>query len=120
MFIRGPNANASLLEPRARSGHVEPFLRRHGGLVPAIHVFLTEGRKRDVDARDKRGHDGGESIRFDPIGAGSVRIEITRFATVAAIGEIASWTCGLSLSAARFGVIMTLEFDDVCRLRARP
>ena len=29
------------------------------GLVPAIHVFdVTE----DVDARDKRGHDGGESM----------------------------------------------------------
>jgi hypothetical protein len=27
------------------------------GLVPAIHVFLTR-RKQDVDARDKRGHDG--------------------------------------------------------------
>jgi hypothetical protein len=28
------------------------------GLVPAIHVFvLLQGRK-DVDARDKRGHDG--------------------------------------------------------------
>jgi hypothetical protein len=26
------------------------------GLVPAIHVFL-EIQKRDVDARDKRGHD---------------------------------------------------------------
>jgi hypothetical protein len=28
------------------------------GLVPAIHVFLAEARKKDVDARDKRGHDG--------------------------------------------------------------
>jgi hypothetical protein len=27
------------------------------GLVPAIHVFAR--RKKDVDARDKRGHDGG-------------------------------------------------------------
>ncbi len=26
------------------------------GLVPAIHVLL---RSQDVDARDKRGHDGG-------------------------------------------------------------
>jgi hypothetical protein len=26
------------------------------GLVPAIHVFLPEAPK-DVDARDKRGHD---------------------------------------------------------------
>jgi len=28
------------------------------GLVPAIHVFLAEAGKKDVDARDKRGHDG--------------------------------------------------------------
>ena len=27
------------------------------GLVPAIHVLLAT--KKDVDARDKRGHDGG-------------------------------------------------------------
>jgi hypothetical protein len=27
------------------------------GLVPAIHVFLGERRKRDGDARDKPGHD---------------------------------------------------------------
>jgi hypothetical protein len=35
------------------------------GLVPAIHVLLALGKK-DVDARDKRRHDGGEVI--DPIG----------------------------------------------------
>ena len=29
------------------------------GLVPAIHVLLGP-RKKDVDARDKRGHDEGE------------------------------------------------------------
>jgi hypothetical protein len=29
------------------------------GLVPAVHVLLLAKRK-DVDARDKRGHDGGE------------------------------------------------------------
>ena len=28
------------------------------GLVPAIHVLLAV--KKDVDARDKRGHDDGE------------------------------------------------------------
>jgi hypothetical protein len=33
------------------------------GLVPAIHVFLAKDRKKGVDARDKRGHDGGEVIR---------------------------------------------------------
>jgi hypothetical protein len=27
------------------------------GLVPAIHVLLV-AKKKDVDARDKRGHDG--------------------------------------------------------------
>jgi hypothetical protein len=27
------------------------------GLVPAIHAFLVETDKKDVDARDKRGHD---------------------------------------------------------------
>ena len=31
------------------------------GLVPAIHVFLLPPGKKDVDARDKRGHDGGEA-----------------------------------------------------------
>jgi hypothetical protein len=40
-------------------------LTRHGnllvmaGLVPAIHVLDAE--KKDVDARDKRGHDDGDS-----------------------------------------------------------
>jgi hypothetical protein len=29
------------------------------GLVPAIHVLVTQKRKQDVDARAKRGHDGG-------------------------------------------------------------
>jgi hypothetical protein len=32
------------------------------GLVPAIHAFAF--REKDVDARDKRGHDGGENTRF--------------------------------------------------------
>ncbi|HTB00922.1 MAG TPA: hypothetical protein VK804_10640 [Bradyrhizobium sp.] len=27
------------------------------GLVPAIHVFLADCTKKDVDARDKPGHD---------------------------------------------------------------
>jgi hypothetical protein len=30
------------------------------GLVPAIHVVLLSSHK-DVDARDQRGHDGGDS-----------------------------------------------------------
>ena len=34
------------------------------GLVPAIYVFSAESaKKKDVDARDKRGHDGGEVIQ---------------------------------------------------------
>jgi hypothetical protein len=28
------------------------------GLVPAIHVLLFHDRRKDVDARDKPGHDG--------------------------------------------------------------
>jgi hypothetical protein len=31
------------------------------GLVPAIHAFLT-GKKQDVDARHKAGHDGGDAV----------------------------------------------------------
>jgi hypothetical protein len=31
------------------------------GLVPAIHVLLAGKDKKDVDARDKRGHDGGDA-----------------------------------------------------------
>jgi hypothetical protein len=31
------------------------------GLVPAIRVFVA--RKKDVDARDKRGHDEWEPIK---------------------------------------------------------
>ena len=32
------------------------------GLVPAIHVFSSQHIKKDVDARDKRGHDGSEYV----------------------------------------------------------
>ena len=32
------------------------------GLVPAIHVFLGASKK-DVDARDKRGHDVEKSLQ---------------------------------------------------------
>jgi hypothetical protein len=32
------------------------------GLVPAIHALLAARLLRDVDARDKRGHDGTESV----------------------------------------------------------
>jgi len=37
------------------------------GLVPAIHVFIRGTRPQDVDARDKRGHDGDESHREAPL-----------------------------------------------------
>jgi len=37
-----------------------------GLVVPAIHVLLLRCRKKDVDARDKRGHDAGEVIRSLP------------------------------------------------------
>jgi hypothetical protein len=52
------------------------------GLVPGIHVLLIMTRKKDVDARDKRGHDELErklqfavcnppsSFRDAPLGAG--------------------------------------------------
>jgi hypothetical protein len=33
------------------------------GLVPAIHVFNLAPGCKDVDARDKRGHDDGETLR---------------------------------------------------------
>ena len=34
------------------------------GLVPAIHALLADVRaKKDVDARDKRGHDDGSCAR---------------------------------------------------------
>src|SRR5215467_10964450 len=32
------------------------------GLVPDIHVFSSRESKEDVDARDKRGHDGGNIV----------------------------------------------------------
>jgi hypothetical protein len=35
------------------------------GLVPAIHVFTFGLFRKDVDARHKAGHDGGEAVRFN-------------------------------------------------------
>jgi hypothetical protein len=32
------------------------------GLVPAIHAFAASPRGKDVDGRDKRGHDGREKL----------------------------------------------------------
>jgi hypothetical protein len=32
------------------------------GLVPAIHAFRALPRRKDVDARDKRGHDSGAQL----------------------------------------------------------
>jgi uncharacterized protein YndB with AHSA1/START domain len=43
---------------------VEPSLQVMAGLVPAIHAFLAQSPKEDVDARDKPGHDDGER-QFD-------------------------------------------------------
>jgi len=37
------------------------------GLVPAIHAFLAIKRKKDVDARDKRGHDGANIEDLGPL-----------------------------------------------------
>ncbi|MDE5446244.1 hypothetical protein GWG65_33590 [Bradyrhizobium sp. CSA207] len=37
------------------------------GLVPAIHAFIR--RPKNVDARDKPGHDGGIGLRNGPISA---------------------------------------------------
>jgi hypothetical protein len=34
------------------------------GLVPAIHVLRVVNAVKDVDARDKRGHDGCDSQRI--------------------------------------------------------
>ena len=36
------------------------------GLVPAIHALLAICLKKDVDARDKRGHDAGENDSVIP------------------------------------------------------
>ena len=33
------------------------------GLVPAIHALLVSASRKDVDARDQRGHDGGNCNR---------------------------------------------------------
>ena len=43
------------------------------GLVPAIYVLLAEVPQKDVDARDKRGHDGGEVIRSHPNALSPIR-----------------------------------------------
>ena len=40
-------------------GFALPFCVVMPGLVPGIHV-LTASRKKDVDGRDKPGHDGGD------------------------------------------------------------
>jgi hypothetical protein len=40
------------------------------GLVPAIHVLLTCGNHKDVDARDKPGHDEFKSCVSQQKGPG--------------------------------------------------
>jgi hypothetical protein len=37
------------------------------GLVPAIHVLLFDSSKKDVDARNKCGHDGFEGAATHPL-----------------------------------------------------
>ena len=37
------------------------------GLVPAIHVFLTEPQQERRDARDKRGRDAESGIRAESV-----------------------------------------------------
>src|SRR5215813_11127478 len=61
-FFRLRVAAISLVNER--SAPIEPFLRSHGRACPG-HPRLTglSLRKKDVDARDKRGHDGGEVMR---------------------------------------------------------
>jgi hypothetical protein len=54
---------APLKRPRAVRARVGTSIvgRPHlvmAGLDPAIHVFVLFVKKEDVDARDKRGHDG--------------------------------------------------------------
>jgi hypothetical protein len=49
---------------RANFGRVEALGLSTGvvaGLVPAIHVLLAGVLQKDVDARDKRGHDAEEA-----------------------------------------------------------
>ena len=70
---------ASAMQPSVMAGHSRPKdgVLSHAyvpathvlalvmaGLVPAIHVFAV-ARPQDVDARDKRGHDGGETGHDD-------------------------------------------------------
>ena len=46
---------------KRRSSHTVSVMAAPGsspGVVPAIHVFLPVAAKKDMDARDKRGHDG--------------------------------------------------------------
>ena len=42
---------------------MEPFSGVMAGLVPAMTSCLRNLGEKDVDARDKRGHDAGEVIR---------------------------------------------------------
>jgi hypothetical protein len=56
-----PAVIAAVEQVQVMSNHLSAVM---AGLVPAIHVLLAETQQRDVDARDKRGHDDGEAIRF--------------------------------------------------------
>ena len=64
MSKAGKSCGASdfrLAEVRGCSAHIEPHSRVMAGLVPAIHAFIEA--TKDVDARDKRGHDGERVIQ---------------------------------------------------------
>jgi hypothetical protein len=37
------------------------------GLDPAIHVFISQQRKEDSDARDKAGHDDSAGAKTSPL-----------------------------------------------------
>jgi len=59
------------------------------GPVPAIHVFIHGRRAKDVDARDKRGHDGPESVERH---GGQMNAVIRQFA--ASGTSWAGYACG--------------------------
>jgi hypothetical protein len=44
------------------------------GLVPAIHVFEKTHSRKDVDARDKRGHN--DSVAVYPAKPASIRAQL--------------------------------------------
>jgi len=76
------------------------------GLVPAIHVFDAARKKKDVDARDKRGHD---EKRKSPARWGNYRTGPSRPAIWAGGGRRPNdrlaflWSTSSALSVTRSG-----------------